>query len=110
MAIYLIAGPPPTNPLGYEPLQDKRYVHQLELYGGKANVLAEEFRDWFVGLWQGQQLGVTIAVLTVVTVLVVRYFATLPPDKPGPPSQPNREAPYPRAVEPGEPQKSRDHR
>ena len=78
IAVYLIAGDPAANPLGYEPLQDKRYVHQLELYGGQANVLAEEFRDWFVGLWQGQELGVTIAILTVVTVAVVRHFGALP--------------------------------
>lgn len=109
IAIYFLAGPPPANPLGYDPLQDKRYVHELELYGGEANVLAEEFRDWFVGLWQGQQLGVTIAVLTVLAVLAVRYFGTLPKDTPSAPIQPNRRA-YPRPVEPQEPQKSRDRR
>ncbi|HTO86121.1 MAG TPA: hypothetical protein VMR54_01150 [Thermoanaerobaculia bacterium] len=86
--IYISASPPPPNPLGYDPLETKKYVHDLELYGGKANVLAEEFREWFVGLWRGRNLAFTVAVMTVLIVLVVRFFATpLPPaplgDAPG---------------------------
>ncbi len=75
IAIYFAAGPEPENPLGYDPLETKRYVHDLELYGGKANVLAAEFRDWFTGLWYGKNLAFTIAALTVLLVLAVRFFA-----------------------------------
>jgi hypothetical protein len=74
-AVYFAAGPEPENPLGYDPLETKRYVHDLELYGGKANVLAAEFRDWFVGLWYGRNLAFTIAGLSVLLVLAVRFFA-----------------------------------
>jgi hypothetical protein len=82
--IYVTAGPPAPNPFGYDPLETKKYVHDLELYGGKANVLAEEFREWFVGLWRGRNLAFTVAVMTVLLVLVVRFFATpLPPAPPG---------------------------
>jgi hypothetical protein len=74
--IYFTAGMEPQNPLGYDPLETKKYIHDLELYGGKANVLGEEFREWFVGLWYGRNLAYTIAVITVLTVLTLRFIAT----------------------------------
>jgi len=80
LIIYLTAGAAPENPLGYEPLETKRYVHDLELYGGKANVLAAEFREWFAGLWYGRNLAYTVAVLTALVVFVIQFLATpLPP-------------------------------
>ncbi len=77
IAIYFAAGPTAENPLGYNPLDTKTYIHDMELYGGKANVLAEEFREWFVGLWQGRTLAYTVAVLTVLLALAVRFVAKL---------------------------------
>ncbi len=77
IAVYFAARARPENPLGYEPLQTKQYLHDLELYGGKANVLAAEFRDWFVGLWYGKRLAFTIAVLTVVVAASVRFAFAL---------------------------------
>jgi len=76
IVIYFAAGSRPDNPLGYEPLQTKKYVHDLELYGGKANVIAAEFREWFDGLWYGRNLAFTVASLTVLVALVVRFVAT----------------------------------
>ena len=73
---YVAARQKPENPLGYDPLQTKQYRHDLEVYGGKANVIAAEFREWFDGLWYGTNLAYTIAVLTLLLVLVVRFFAT----------------------------------
>jgi len=78
--IYLTAGAAPENPLGYEPLETKKYVNVLELYGGKANVLAAEFREWFAGLWYGRNLAYTVAVITILIVFVIWFLATpLPP-------------------------------
>jgi hypothetical protein len=78
--VFILAGPPAANPLGYEPLETKSYVHDLEVYGGKWNVLAEEFRDWFVGLWHGRTLAFTLAAITLFLVGAVRIFTTpLPP-------------------------------
>ena len=77
--VYFVAGPETDNP--YDPMQNKMFLHDLELYGGKANVLAAEFRDWFTGLWQGRNLAFTIAALTVIVVLVLRFFASLPPEE-----------------------------
>ena len=54
----------PPKPLGYEPEDTKRYLRQLEMVGGKANVVAVQFRQWFDGLWQGPQLATTVASLT----------------------------------------------
>ena len=77
LVIFFVARPVPENPLGYDPLDTKSYRRQLEVYGGTANVLAADFMDWFAGLWQGRNLAYTIAVLTVVSVLILRFVAKL---------------------------------
>lgn len=80
VVIYLTAQPPPANPLGYDPMDTKRYLHDLEVYGGKANVMAAEFKDWFVSLWHGRRLAFTVAALTVIAASAFAFFATpLPP-------------------------------
>jgi len=43
----------------------KRYEYQMELMGGKANILATDLRDWFLGLWHGKRLARTLAVLSI---------------------------------------------
>jgi hypothetical protein len=70
----------PGNTSGYEPEDSKQYLRTMELYGGKANVLAAEFRIWFSGLWHGKSLAFTVAVLAVLLALACRVVATpLPP-------------------------------
>jgi hypothetical protein len=61
--IYLTAENGSDSVLGYE--TSKRYIHDLELYGGKANVLANELERWFVGLWHGKSLAFTVACITL---------------------------------------------
>jgi hypothetical protein len=82
IAIYIRAGAKPENPLGYDPLDTKKYVRDLEMYGGKANVLATQIREWFVGLWHGTNLAFTVAVLTVLLVLVIRFLSIPLPPRP----------------------------
>jgi hypothetical protein len=53
----------------------KRYEYQMELMGGKANILATEFREWFLGLWHGKRLARTLAVLSVGGGLACFYVA-----------------------------------
>ena len=85
VVIYLTAQPPPGNPLGYDPMDTKAYLHDLEVYGGKANVLAAQFRDWFDSLWHGKQLAFTVGVLTVIAAGTFKFFATpLPADEEAP--------------------------
>jgi hypothetical protein len=80
IVIYANAGPAPENPLGYDPEDSKVYLRQLELYGGKANVLAVELRQWFDGLWHGRSLAFTVAVLAALLAAGFRLAAIpLPP-------------------------------
>ena len=79
LAVYLTAEDDAGVTLGYEgeggyvypvsPRDSKTYVHDLELYGGKANVLADSFRNWLWGLWHGKTLAFTIAFCTAVLSL-----------------------------------------
>ncbi len=70
----------PAGWTSYQPEDSKRYVHDMELYGGKGNLLAGDFREWFASLWRGRNLAFTIAFLTLLTALAVLFFGTpLPP-------------------------------
>ena len=69
LAIYVTAGPVPEDPLG---LQDSRpYLRAMELYGGKANILAAELLDWFRSLWHGRRLAATVACITGLSAAAV---------------------------------------
>jgi len=46
--------------------QSKRYRHDLELIGGKGNVLADEFYRWFEALWHGRSLAFIVAGITIL--------------------------------------------
>ncbi|WLT32311.1 hypothetical protein [Geothrix sp. PMB-07] len=73
--VYLRAAPKGANPLGYEPEDTKKYLRDLELYGGKVNVLATEFMKTWDGLWQGRNLAYTLAVLTLITAFLFWFLA-----------------------------------
>ena len=74
--LYLRARPKAPNPLGYEPQDTKRYLRQLEMVGGKANVLAEAFQRWFAGLWEGRNLAFTVGVLTALLAFGYWFVAS----------------------------------
>lgn len=74
--IYLLAAPQGPNPLGYEPQDTKKYLRDLELYGGKVNVLATEFMRWWDGLWHGRHLAYTVATLSFMLALGFWFLAT----------------------------------
>jgi hypothetical protein len=71
--------------LGYEapdgsvypimPEDSKMYLRDMEQFGGKANVLADEIRRWFIGLWQGKSLAFTVACISIVVSLAGFYAA-----------------------------------
>ncbi len=44
----------------------KKYVHDMQLYGGNAAMLADEFMRWAAGLWHGKSLSFTVAVIAFV--------------------------------------------
>jgi len=64
--IYLTAEDASEEMLIYEFEHSKLYRHNLELYGGKMNVLASEFINWFEGLWHGKSLALTVTCITAV--------------------------------------------
>ncbi|MEI6155070.1 MAG: hypothetical protein WCQ90_13395 [Deltaproteobacteria bacterium] len=83
--IYQTAGNDSNSVLGYEkgyesvypitPQDSKKHLRDLELYGGKANVLMTEFRLWLVGLWQGKSLAFIVACFAVFLSFAVFYAA-----------------------------------
>jgi hypothetical protein len=60
----------------------KRNEYRLEMYGGKANVLATEIHEWFAGLWHGRHLAYTLAVLAFAAALICFLIAFFLPDLP----------------------------
>jgi hypothetical protein len=66
----------PDDASGYRLEDSKKYVREMEIYGGKMNVLASELGNWFSGLWHGRSLAFTVAVITVLVALAYRVLAT----------------------------------
>jgi hypothetical protein len=71
--IYQRVGNDPYGALGYE--NSKLYRHNLEVYGGKFSVIMDDFRRWFLGLWQGKSLAFIIAGTTIIIFLGFFYAA-----------------------------------
>lgn len=63
--IYLTAADDSGSSLVDEFEGSKKFKHDLELYGGKWNVVANDFINWFEGLWHGKSLAFTIACITI---------------------------------------------
>ncbi len=77
VVIYLTAADESENLMIYEFEQSKMYRHDLELYGGKINVLSSELVHWFQGLWHGKSLAFTIAFIAVCISGIVYFAARL---------------------------------
>jgi hypothetical protein len=89
--------------LGYEegdgsvypvmPEDSRKYLRGLELYGGKANVLMDELRRGFAGLWHGKSLAFIVGCLTILVSFGVFYTASHLPSRlePDVSSQDNRD-------------------
>jgi hypothetical protein len=59
----------------------KRYIHDLQLYGGNAAVLADGFMRWFGGLWHGTALAYTVACISILISFVVFVTANNVPSR-----------------------------
>ena len=57
------------------PYDTKKHLRDMELYGGKANVLAGEFRLWLAGLWQGRSLAYTVAFISILVSFGLLFTA-----------------------------------
>jgi hypothetical protein len=60
----------PMNPEDY-----KTYSRDMELYGGTANVLLDELRQWFDSLWHGKSLAFIVACTTILLSCGLFYAA-----------------------------------
>jgi hypothetical protein len=98
VAIYRSAAQnPEQEPEWLSPDYSKQTLRQAEVYGGKANVLATEFRQWFSGLWHGRSLAFTVFVLSALVAAGFRLAAIplppMPPVSPEPEIDSNRDGP-----------------
>jgi hypothetical protein len=53
----------------------KRDVYQMEVLGGKSNILATEIREWVGSLWHGKRLAYTLATVSITSSLVCFFLA-----------------------------------
>jgi len=89
--IYRTAENNASGVLGYEeeggsvypilPKDSKKYLRDLELYGGKENVLMDELRRGFVGLWHGKLLAFTVGCISIFVSFGVFYAANHLPSR-----------------------------
>jgi hypothetical protein len=85
VSIYLMATDDSSDAVGYEfvdgkayPIlanESKTYRHDLERFGGKAAVMADDLNRWFTGLWKGKRLAITLAVLSTGAALAFFWAA-----------------------------------
>ena len=83
--IYQSAGNDSNGVLGYEiidgsaypirPEDSRMYRRDLELYGGKAAVVVDDFSRWFVGLWHGKSLAFTVAGISIFIAFIFFFAA-----------------------------------
>ncbi len=83
--VYVLAKNQSSNAIGYAqgdgtmypimPEDSKMYQRDLEMYGGKAALLMDDFRRWFASLWHGTTLAFTIGCITIVVSLGIFFVA-----------------------------------
>jgi len=78
LAIYFTNKPETFDPLTYNPQEQKMYEQQLQMLGGKATVVTNDFRNWLGGIWHGRALAGTLSVLTFASIIGFRYIALHP--------------------------------
>jgi len=75
MAIYLLAAPPPEDPL--QDFQNtKAYEQSVERFGGRAAVFGGDVQTFLSSATHGPNLGLTIAALSVVVAGIYYLRAT----------------------------------
>jgi hypothetical protein len=83
--VYLTARDDLSDDVGYEfvggnvystqPRDSKRYVHDIELYGGKAAVVVDDIDRWLGSLWHGKRLAYTLGALAIGLALACFFVA-----------------------------------
>jgi hypothetical protein len=73
--VYFHATPEADDPLR-QYHESKKYQADVERFGGKATVFANDLTDWIASLFRGQTLALTIAVITIVVAFGYLYRAS----------------------------------
>jgi predicted NBD/HSP70 family sugar kinase len=73
--IYMTAASAPDDPFA-EFEKSKKFTYELERMVGKAAIVANDLNRWFAGLWQGESLAYTVAVITVIVAAGYYFIAT----------------------------------
>ena len=73
--IFVTAGDDASDVIGYQIVDGKSYPvttadskiyrHDLERFGGKAAIFADDLTRWLSSLWHGRRLALILAVLTI---------------------------------------------
>ena len=59
-----------------DPASSKTYQRSLQRYGGKMAVVFDDINRWLAARFQGKQLGVTVAGISVIGALLLFLGAT----------------------------------
>ena len=89
--IYQSAGNDSDSVLGYEiiggsaypirPEDSRIYRRDLELYGGKAAVVVDDFKRWFVELWHGKSFAFMVAAISIFISFIIFFIANRLPSR-----------------------------
>jgi len=89
--IYHSAGNDSVGILGYEiidgsaypirPEDSRMYRRDLELYGGKAAMVVDDFSRWLAGLWHGKSLAFTVASISIIISFIFFFAANRLPSR-----------------------------
>jgi hypothetical protein len=79
LVIYVTAVPA-ADPLEIGLTESKQYQRQVELYGGKANLLALEAMDLLRSLLHGRRLAATVACASAIVAAGYWLLADAPPE------------------------------
>ena len=83
--IYQRAGNDPSGEVADETMRlimlqnSKLYRHNLEVFGGKLNVIMDDFQRWLAGLWDGKSLAFIIACISIIVSCGFFYKANYLP-------------------------------
>ena len=76
LLIYFLADEDSANLAMEEMLRSKRYVRELQRFGGKASVVFDDFMRWFDARWHGKALGVSLGWISAGVSGVLYWFSS----------------------------------
>jgi hypothetical protein len=85
--IYRFAAADQPLPYALDPNNSKRYLREMEVIGGKANLMAYDFNQWFASLWRGRTLAFSVAWITLFLAGSFWFLATRQPRQPPQPPE-----------------------